>query len=85
MRDPAPGIAESNDDTLFFTTRNNIEVAPRPVQHGAFTVLGQIEKDLEQTLPVRPYRGKRGVDVHRKGNILFGQRRFDDNAQFLKQ
>ena len=53
---PATGIAKANGDAQSVAPGSHDQFLLRLFLHGALAVLGQVEEDLHQALPVGPHR-----------------------------
>jgi hypothetical protein len=85
MLDTTAGVPDANHDALSFGTGDDAELPGRAVQHGALAILGEVEKDLHQALPVGPNSRKARLDVPQHLNALFAQGRFHHDAQIFEQ
>jgi len=54
----ASGIAKANRYSQSFALGAHRQFFPRLFFHGALAVLGQVEEDLHQALPVSPHLGQ---------------------------
>ena len=85
VQNTAAGILNTNDDAMTLGTGHNLEPARRLIQHGSLAVLGKVEKNLHQALPVCPNGREARLDIPRDVDALFTQSGLDNDSQFFQQ
>ncbi len=85
MCDSATGVAESHGNPLPVALDADCEPSQILAEHGSPAVPGQVQKNLEQALPVRPNWRNRRINVNRQTDVVLLQRRFHDDAELFEQ
>ena len=85
MRDPATGIAESHNDPLPVAFDADCEPPQLLAEHGAPAVFGQVQKNLEQALPVRPDQRSCRINIDRQADVVLLERGFHNDAELFEE
>src|SRR5690349_8797915 len=81
----AARVAKLYDHSLLFDSGVDGQLTARLVQKGAFAVLGEVEEDLHQTLPVGPDHRQALIYGPSQLDVFFPQRRLHHDSQFPEQ
>ena len=82
--DAASRVAKPHYYTLLFGASSHRKLTPCLPQHSSLAILGEIQKDLHQTLPVRPNGRQTRLDMPLHVDTLIAERRFDNDAQLFE-
>lgn len=85
MSDAATCVPEPDRHTVPLVMRLHRKLAAVLLQHCALAVVCQIQKNLEEALPIGPDQRDRRIDIERETDVLFLQRGLHDNAKLLEE